>query len=90
MYDHLKPTLQDFNFGLFIIHAGTNDVPLNKTNNEIAQEIVNLAESVKKSRSNIVISNIVKLENDSKTKADEVNEILEEIRGRKRYTVNSK
>ena len=46
MYDHLKPTLQNFNPGLFIIHVGTNDLPLNKTSNEIAEEIVNLAESV--------------------------------------------
>ena len=48
MYDHLKPTLRDFSPGLFIIHVGTNDLPLNKTSNEIAEEIVNLAESVKK------------------------------------------
>ena len=46
MYDHLKPTLQNFNPGLLIIHVGTNDLPLNKTSNEIAEEIVNLAESV--------------------------------------------
>ena len=48
MYGHLKPTLQDFSPGLFIIHAGTNNLPLNKTSYEIAEEIVNLAESVKK------------------------------------------
>ena len=48
MYDHLKPTLRDLTPGLFIIHVGTNDLPLNKTSNEIAEEIVNLAESVKK------------------------------------------
>ena len=34
MYDHLKPTLQDFNPGLFIIHVSTNDLPLDKTCNE--------------------------------------------------------
>ena len=50
MYDHLKPTLRDFDPGLFIIHVGTNDLPLNKTSNEIAEEIVNLAESVKKTQ----------------------------------------
>ena len=38
MYDHLKPTLQDFNPDLFIIYVGTNDLPLNKTSNEIAQK----------------------------------------------------
>ena len=48
MYDHLKPTLRDFNSVLFIIHVRTNDLPSNKTRNEIAEEIVSLAESVKK------------------------------------------
>ena len=79
MSDHLKPTLRDFNLGLFIIHVGTNDLPLNKTSNEIAEEIVNLAESVKKPSSSIVISDIVTREDGYKTKADEVNKILEEI-----------
>ena len=79
MYDHLKPTLRDFNPGLFIIHVGTNDLPLNKTSNGIAEEIVNLAESVKKPSSSIVIPDIVTREDGYKTKADEVNKILEEI-----------
>ena len=47
IYDHLKPTLKDFNPGFFIIHVCTNDLPLNKTSNETAEKIVNLAESVK-------------------------------------------
>ena len=33
---------------LFIIHVGTNDLPLNKTSNKIAEGIINLAESIKK------------------------------------------
>ena len=36
----LKPTLRDFNPGLFIKHVGTNDLPLNKTSNEIAVQIL--------------------------------------------------
>ena len=83
MYDHLKPTLRDFNPGLFIIHVGTNDLSLNKTSNEIAEEIVSLAESVKKPSSNIVVSDIVTHEDGYKTKVDEVNKILEEIFGKK-------
>ena len=85
IYDHLKPTLRDVNPGLFIIHVGTNDLPLNKTSNEIAEEIVKLAESVKKTSSKIVISNIVICEDDYKTKADDINKILEEICGKKVY-----
>ena len=96
MYDHLKPTLRDFNPGLFIIHVGTNDLPLNKTSDETAEEIVNLAESVKKTSSNIAISDIVTGEDGYKTKADEVNKILGEICGKKgiplirNYNINSK
>ena len=69
IYDHLKPTSRDFNPGLFIIHVGTNHLPLNKSN-ETAEEIVHLAESVKKPRSNIVISDIVTREDGYKTKDD--------------------
>ena len=56
---------------------------MNKTSNEIAKEIANLAESAKKTSSNIVVSDIVTLEDGYKTKADEVNKILEEICGKK-------
>ena len=56
---------------------------MNKTSNEIAAEIVNLSESVKKPSSNILISDIVNREGGYKTKADEVNKILEEICGKK-------
>ena len=83
MYDHLKPTLRDFNSGLFIIHVVTNDLPLNKASNEIAEKIANLAESVKKPSSNILFSDIVTREDGYKTKVDEVNKILEEISGKK-------
>ena len=50
MYDHMKPSLRDFNPGLFIIHFDTNEFPWNKNSNEIAEEIVNFAESVKKTQ----------------------------------------
>ena len=48
-------------------------LPLNKTCNEIAEEIVNLAESVKKPSSNILVPNIITREDGYKIKADEVN-----------------
>ena len=83
MFDHLKPALRDFNPGLFTIHVGTNNLPLNKTSNEIAEEIVNLTKSVKQPSSNIIISDIVTREDGYKTKADEVNKILGEICGKK-------
>ena len=87
MYDHMKPTLRDFNPGLFIIHFDTNDLPWNKNSNEIAEEIVNSAESVKKTSSNIVISDVVTREDGYISKADEVNKILEKICGKKCTTL---
>ena len=83
MYDHLQSTLRAFSPGLFIIHNGNNDQPLNKASNKIAEEILNLAKSVKKTSSNIVISSIVTREDDCKTKVDKVNKMLEEICGKK-------
>ena len=56
---------------------------MNKNSSEKAEEIINLAETVKKNSSNIVISDIVTREDGYKTKADEVNKILEEICGKK-------
>ena len=83
-YDNLKPTLRDFNPGLFVIHVGTSDLLLNKTRNEIVEAIANLAESVKrKPSSNIVISDILTREDGYKAKVDEVNKTLEEICGKK-------
>ena len=55
---------------------------MNKAINEIAEEIANIAESLKKPSSNTVISDIVIREDGYKTKADEVNEILEEMCGK--------
>ena len=66
MYDHLKPTLRVFNPGLWIIHVDTKNLPFNKTRSEIAEEVVNLAESVKKSTSNIAILEILTYENSYK------------------------
>ena len=87
VYDHMKPTLRDFNPGLFIIHFDTNDFPLNKNSNEIAEEIVNFAESMKKPSSNIVISDVVTCEDGYISKADEVNKILGKICGKKCTTL---
>ena len=60
MYKHLQPTLRDFDLDLFIIHVGTNDIPLNNTKNGIAENIVKLEESIETNSVNVVISNIDK------------------------------
>ena len=59
MYDHLQSTLRDFDPDLFIVHVGTNDAPLNKTNNEVAEDNGKLAESIKTNIENDAVSNII-------------------------------
>lgn len=58
MHEHLQPTLKDFDPDLFIIHVGTNDIPLNKANNGVAEDIVNFEESIETKSGDAVISNI--------------------------------
>ena len=47
MYDYIKPTQRDFKAEIFILHFGTNDLPLNKSPKEISEDIVTLVESMK-------------------------------------------
>ena len=58
MYDYIKPTQGDFKPEIFILHVGTNDLPLNKSPKEISEDIVILAESMKK-ENNTIVSSIV-------------------------------
>ena len=39
MYDYIKPTQRDFKQEIFILHVGTNDLPLNKSPKEISEDI---------------------------------------------------
>ena len=59
MYDHLQSTLKDFDPDLFIVHVGTGDAPLNKTNNEVAEDNGKLTESIKTNIENDADSNII-------------------------------
>ena len=38
MYDYIKPTQRDFKPEIFILHVGTNDLPLNKSPKEISED----------------------------------------------------
>ena len=59
MYDYIKTTRRDFKPGIFILHVGTNDLPLNKSPNEISEGIITLAESMKTENNKIIVSSIV-------------------------------
>ena len=84
MYDCIKPTQRDFKPETSPLHVGTNDLPLNKSPNEISEDIVTLAESMKTENSKIIVSSIVVCRADSfREKVDEVNAHLEEICAKK-------
>ena len=76
MKDYIKPTKRDFDPDLYIFHAGTNDLSLDKPDAEIATDIISVAESLKSTHTNVAISAIVPRADDFKEKAAEVNKCL--------------
>ena len=79
MYDYIKPTQRDFKPEMFILHVGTNDLPLNKSPKEISEDIVTLAESMKTENNKIIVSSIVCRADSFREKVGKVNAHLEEI-----------
>ena len=61
-----------------IIHVGTNVLPGNKNADEITNEIVKFANSIKTSENNVVVSSIVSRKDRFNNKAKEVNENLKD------------
>ena len=76
MYDHVKPTMRDFNPEHVIIHVGTNDLNSDKTASQIANSIVELALSLKNENNNIYVSLIVPRNDNLNNKVNEVNSRL--------------
>ena len=76
MKDYVKPTKPNFDPDLYIFHAGTNDLSLDKPNAEIATDIINVAELLKSTHSNVAVWTIVPRVDNFKEKAAEVNKCL--------------
>ena len=76
MKDYIKPTKRDFDPHLYIFHAGTNDLSLDKPDTRIATDIINVAESLKSTHSNVAASVIVPRADNFKEKAAEVDKCL--------------
>ena len=76
MKDYIKPTKRNFDPDLYISHAGTNDLSLDKPDTEIATDIINVVASLKPTHSNVAISAILPREDNFKEKAAEVNKCL--------------
>ena len=64
---------------MFVLHVGTNDLPLNKSPKKISEEIITVAELMKTENSKIIVSSIVCRADSFREKVDEVNAHLEEI-----------
>ena len=69
---YVKPT-QEKQPAQIIIHVGTNDLPGNTNSGEIANEIVEFANSIKTSENNVVVFSIVSRKDRFNNKAKEVN-----------------
>ena len=67
MYDYIKPTQRGFKQEVFILHVGTNDLPLNKSPKEISED------------NKIIVSSIVCRADSFREKVGKVNAHLEEI-----------
>ena len=77
MKNYAKPT-QEKQPAQIIIHVGTNDLPVNKNSDEIANEVLEFANSIKTSENNVIVSSIVSRKDRFNNKAKEVNENLKE------------
>ena len=73
MQDHVKPTVRDFNPDHIILHCETNDLNSERTANEIAKSIIELAPSLKSKDNKISISLIVPRNDNRNNKSSEVN-----------------
>ena len=76
MHDHVKPTIRETNPEHIIIHVGTNDLNSEKTASEIANSIVDLANSIKNETNTIHVSLLVPRNDNLNNKANEVNNCL--------------
>ena len=75
MYDHVKPSIREYDPEHVILHVGTNDLNSEKTASQIASSIVELAVSLKND-TNTNVSLIVPRNDNLNNKVNEVNSRL--------------
>ena len=74
MNDNVKPCIRESNPGHIIFHVGTNDPPLDKGPNSVAQSIIRLAKSVVTDNRDVTVSSIIPRNDKWKNKVTEVND----------------
>ena len=72
MHDHVKPSVRDFNRDHSILHCGTNDPSSERTANQSARSIIELALISKSEDNRISISLIVPRNDNRYNKANEL------------------
>ena len=72
---HVIPVME-FNPDLTILHVGTNSLRSENNEEKIAEEILVLANSIKKETNEIIVSSIIARRDLFKEKAEKVNDIL--------------
>ena len=75
MVDYVKPSLK-FNPDTFLLHCGSNDLRSDKSSEEIATSIINLAKYIKLDENNVISSSIVTRSDALNTKGMEVNAMI--------------
>ena len=73
---HYAKSTQEKQPAQIIIYIVTNDLPGNKSSDEIANQIVKFANSIKTSANNVVVSSIVSKKDQFNNKAKEANKNL--------------
>ena len=71
MHDYVKPSVRN-SPDHFILHVGTNDLSSDKSPEEIARSIIDLATSAKNEKHDVGISNITIRADNKKTRRKEV------------------
>ena len=76
MYDHVKPTIREFNPNHIILHVGTNELKSSKTASQISRSVIDLALSLKSETNAVTISLIVPRKDSLNSKVQKVNSRL--------------
>ena len=86
MYDHIKPTIREFNPSHIILHVGTSELKSSKTASQISRSVTDFALSIKSKTNAVTISLIVPRKGSLNNKAQEVNNRLINMSGKRDIT----
>ena len=86
MYDHVNPTIREFNPNHIILHVGTNKLKSSKTHSQMSRSVIDLALSLKSETNAVTISLIVPRKDSLNNKAQQVNSRLINMCGERDIT----